>query len=96
MSVERVECPPIHDVRFKEALEIGEHGAQRHEIFEAATRRGVAAARGEHRVELDATRLIDRQPLAFDGLGGPTHPRGLREMAPGIGKAMRHRGNLGQ
>ena len=55
----------------------------------------IAAARGEHRVEFDATRLIDRQSLALDGIARATQQRGAREVASGLGKAMCRRSDLG-
>ena len=86
---------PIDGVRLGEALEIGKHGAERHQIFEPTARRGDSATRSEHRVELHATCLIDRQRVALDCLARSAHQRGTREVASCIVEAMRCRSDLG-
>jgi hypothetical protein len=86
---------PIDSVCLSEALEIGKQGAERHQIFEPAAGRGDSATSSEHRIELHATGLIDRQRLALDGLARSSNQRGTREMASCIGKAMGCRSDLG-
>ena len=86
---------PIDSVRLGEALEIGKHGAERHQIFEPAARRGDSTTRSEHRIELHATGLIDRQRVALDGLARCAEKRRAREVASGIVEAMHGRRDLG-
>ena len=93
--VVRVKRLPIDGVRLGEALEIGKHGAERHQIFEPTARRGDSATRSEHRIELHATCLIDRQRVALDRLARSAHQRGAREVASCIVEAMHCRSDLG-
>src|SRR6516165_12384242 len=59
--VVRGKRPLIDIVRLGEAIEIGKHGAERHEIFKPTACSSNSAASSKHCVELDAARLIDRQ-----------------------------------
>src|SRR5215470_19414037 len=88
-------CLPIDSVRFGKAFEIGQQRAERNQIFEPAARCSDAATRSEHRVELHATRLIDRQRVALDCLARSAHQRRTRKMASCIVKAMYRRSDLG-
>src|SRR4029450_5749883 len=60
----------------------------RHQIFEPSARRGDAATGSEHRIEVRATRLIDRQRVALDCLARSARPRRTCEMASCVVKAM--------
>jgi hypothetical protein len=53
-------------IRFGETFEIDKRGAKRYEIFEPTARTGDSTAFCEHRIELDATCLIDRQRVSLD------------------------------
>src|SRR5215831_18523091 len=86
---------PIDSVRFGKAFEIGKQGAERNQIFEPAARCSDPATRSEHRVELHATGLIDRQQLTFDSFARCARLRGTREMASCIVEAMDRRSDLG-
>jgi hypothetical protein len=59
-------------LRLGEALEIGNHGAKRYQIFEPTARRADSATRGEHRIELNATGLVDTQRVAIDLFARPS------------------------
>src|SRR5262249_51155324 len=69
--VVRAKRPPVDGVRLVEAIEIGKYGAERDQIFEPAAVGGDSAPRSEHRIELDAACLIDRQEVALDGFAWP-------------------------
>src|SRR5262249_50755935 len=86
---------PIDSVRLGEALEIGEHGAERHQIFEATARRARPAARSKHRIEFHAAGLVDRQRVALDLLARSAHLRPSREMPSCIVEAMHGGSALG-
>ena len=49
----------------------------------------------EHRIELDAARLIDRQQVALDRLERCAHLCGTRQVASCVAEAMRCRSDLG-
>jgi hypothetical protein len=77
---------PIDDFRLGKVLEIGKHGAERHQVFDPTARRGDSASRSEHRIELDATSLIDAQRVALDLLTWSAHQRSKRKVVSCIGK----------
>src|SRR5262245_56324327 len=84
----------IDSVRLGEMLDISEQGAERYQIFEPAARGSDLASRREHRIEIHAAGLIDRQRMALDCLARSAHLRRTREVASCIVEAMHCRGDL--
>jgi hypothetical protein len=84
----RVKRLLVYSVRLGEALKIDEHGAERDKIFEPLARHGNSPTRGEHRIEIHATGLIDAQRATIDLLPRSVHQRGAYEVVSCIGKAM--------
>jgi hypothetical protein len=85
----------VDGVRFGIVLEIGKQGAERYQIFKPAARRGDTATDSEHCLEVDATSLVDRQPMALDCIGRSAHQRSSPEVVSGLGEAMRRGSDLG-
>ena len=81
----------ISGIRLLEALQIDEHGSERSQIFEPTARFGDSAARRKHRIEVDATCLIDCQRMTLDLLARPPPQSGSCKVGASIGEAM-HRG----
>jgi hypothetical protein len=86
--VVRIKRLSIHRVRLSELLEIGKHGAEKYQIIEPTRCRSDSAPLSEHRVQIDATCLIDCQQMPFDCVARSSHPRSTCEVVARIVKAM--------
>src|SRR5262249_34417387 len=74
-----VERTLIDGIRLDETVKIGKHRAQRYRILEPVACRGHPAACIKHRLEFNATGLIDRQQLTLYRLAGCAHRHGAGE-----------------